>query len=97
MGNAVRTVGPPQALNDRGSPRRDWSRSIGPSRHGESKACAVGSSERPASPPVNRLERQAGKLARAVLRGAGAWRQAPATRPSARASLPLSAAPDVGR
>ena len=25
MGNAVRTVGPPQAPNDRGYPRMDWS------------------------------------------------------------------------
>jgi hypothetical protein len=40
-------------------------------RNGESKAGAFGSSERPAIWQVNRLERPAGKLARAVLRGQG--------------------------
>jgi hypothetical protein len=57
MAHTVRTVGPLQAPKDRGS------------SYGESKACAFGSSERPASRQVNRLERHAGKLARVVLRG----------------------------
>ena len=70
MGHTVRTGGPLQAPKDRGSPRTG-PRLMGPQRNGESKACACGSSERPASLQVNRLERHAGKLARAVLRGRG--------------------------
>ena len=46
-------------------------RSTGARPSGQSNAGAFGSSERPALRQVNRLERHAGKLARAVLRGRG--------------------------
>ena len=64
MGNAVRTVGPPAAPNDRGSPltawhQIDWEKV---ERTVQSLCFRIFR---------NRLERHAGKLARAVLRGRG--------------------------
>ena len=71
MGNAVRTVGPPQAPKDRGYPRMDWSQIDWTTAEWRVQSLRFRIFERPASPQVNRLERHAGKLARAVLRGRG--------------------------
>ena len=85
MGNAVRTVGPLQAPKDRGSPRLDWSQIDGTSAERRVQSLRFRIFR-------NRLERHAGKLARAVLRGGGdgdtaslpdvrqAWRAAPGRR-----------------
>ena len=68
MGNTVGTVGPLVAPNDRGSPHMawhqiDWKKA---GRTGQSGRLRIFQGPRT---QVNRLERHAGKLARAVLRG----------------------------